>query len=176
MPAFFIFKNIINCLTKIKNNITILKNGESNMEMIGNFVFDYGNDVYVDQDGILLNINLDSNSTAYEVDFESKLLEDGNWLRKIIKVKTFPELIKEIEKFLNTEEYIEWKRKAVGWPEAPKQISENEIKEMMVKSDKAELKFLQKETVKLKDEIKELEKRVDILEDSVEDLESWRHS
>ena len=54
--------------------------------------------------------------------------------------------------------------------------AEDKIKELIQKSNSAELKYLQNETSYLKDKTKELEKRIEVVENSVEDLEAWRHS
>lgn len=148
------------------------------IEMIDNFVFDYENDVYRDQDGIQLNIDFDVG--FYHITFEPTHLEGAvnateDCLFKKIFAKTYEEVVSKIRDILRTEEYIEWKRKICGWKE-PTLPSEDKIKELIQKSDSAELKYLQNETSYLKDKTKELEKRIEVVENSVEDLEAWRHS
>ena len=148
------------------------------IEMIDNFVFDYENDVYKDQDGIQLNIDFDVG--FYNIMFEPTPLEGAvnateDCLFKKIFAKTYEEVVSKIRDILRTEEYIEWKRKICGWKE-PITPSEEKIKELIQKSDSAELKYLQNETSYLKDKTKELEKRIEVVENSVEDLEAWRHS
>ena len=141
------------------------------IEMIDNFVFDYEDDTYRDQDGIQLSIDYDVG--IYHIKFESNTAE--NCLFKKIAAKTYEEAILKIRDVLRTEEYAEWKRKMCSWKE-PTTPSEDKIKELIRKSDSAELKYLQNETSYLKDKTKELEKRIEIVENSVEDLEIWRHS
>jgi hypothetical protein len=148
------------------------------IEMIDNFVFDYEDDTYRDQDGIQLSIDYDIG--VYHIRFESttskgckNAIEDC--LFKKIVAKTYEEAVLKIRDILRTEEYAEWKRKICGWKE-PTTPSEDKIKELIRKSDSAELKYLQNETSYLKDKTKELEKRIEIVENSVEDLENWRHS
>lgn len=148
------------------------------IEMIDNFVFDYEDDVYRDQDGIQLNIDFDVG--LYNIKFEPIPLEGAvnateDCLFKKIFAKTYEEVVSKIRDILRTEEYIEWKRKICGWKE-PTMPSEEKIKELIQKSDSAELKYLQNETSYLKDKTKELEKRIEVVENSVEDLEAWRHS
>ena len=148
------------------------------IEMIDNFVFDYENDVYRDQDGIQLNIDFDVG--FYHITFEPTPLEGAvnateDCLFKKIFAKTYEEVVSKIRDILRTEEYIEWKRKICGWKE-PIMPSEDKIKELIQKSDSAELKYLQNETSYLKDKTKELEKRIEVVENSVEDLEKWRRS
>ena len=148
------------------------------IEMIDNFVFDYENDVYRDQDGIQLNIDFDVG--LYHIKFEPTPLEGAvsateDCLVKKIFAKTYEEVVSKIRDILRTEEYIEWKRKICGWKE-PTIPSEETIKELIQKSDSAELKYLQNETSYLKDKTKELEKRIEVVENSVEDLEKWRRS
>jgi hypothetical protein len=141
------------------------------IEMIDNFVFDYEDDTYRDQDGIQLSIDYDVG--IYHIKFEFNTA--GNCLFKKIVAKTYEEAVLKIRDILRTEEYAEWKRKICGWKE-PTAPSEDKIKELIRKSDSAELKYLQNETSYLKDKTKELEKRIEIVENSVEDLENWRHS
>jgi len=141
------------------------------IEMIDNFVFDYEDDTYRDQDGIQLSIDYDVG--IYHIKFEFNTAE--NCLFKKIVAKTYEEAVLKIRDILRTEEYAEWKRKMCGWKE-PSTPSEDKIKELIRKSDSAELKYLQNETSYLKDKTKELEKRIEIVENSVEDLENWRHS
>lgn len=148
------------------------------IEMIDNFVFDYENDVYRDQDGIQLNIDFDVG--FYHITFEPTPLEGAvnvteDCLFKKIFAKTYEEVVSKIRDILRTEEYVEWKRKICGWKE-PTIPSEDKIKELIQKSDSAELKYLQNETSYLKDKTKELEKRIEVVENSVEDLEKWRRS
>lgn len=148
------------------------------IEMIDNFVFDYENDVYRDQDGIQLNIDFDVG--FYNIKFEPTPSEGCNnatedCLFKKISAKNYEEVVLKIKDILRTEEYVEWKRKACGWKE-PTIPSEDKIKELIQKSNSAELKYLQNETSYLKDKTKELEKRIEVVENSVEDLEKWRHS
>ena len=148
------------------------------IEMIDNFVFDYENDVYRDQDGIQLNIDFDVG--LYYIKFEPTPLEGSinateDCLFKKIFAKTYEEVVSKIRDILRTEEYVEWKRKICGWKE-PTMPSEEKIKELIQKSDSAELKYLQNETSYLKDKTKELEKRIEVVENSVEDLEKWRRS
>lgn len=141
------------------------------IEMIDNFVFDYEDDVYRDQDGIQLNIDFDVG--FYHIKFEPTPLEGAvnateDCLFKKIFAKTYEEVVSKIRSILRTEEYVEWKRKACGWKE-PTIPSEDKIKELIEKSNNAELKYLRNKT-------NELEERVVVLEDSVEDLQKWRHS
>ena len=101
------------------------------IEMIDNFVFDYENDVYRDQDGIQLNIDFDVG--LYHIKFEPNPLEGSinateDCLFKKIFAKTYEEVVSKIRDILRTEEYVEWKRKACGWKE-PTIPSEDKIKE-----------------------------------------------
>ena len=148
------------------------------IEMIDNFVFDYENDIYRDQDGIQLNIDFDAG--FYNIRFEPTASEGctnatEDCLIKKIFVKTYENVVLKIRDILKTEEYAEWKRKVCGWKE-PTTPSEDKIKDLIQKSNSAELKYLQNETSYLKDKTKELEKRIEVVENSVEDLEKWRHS
>ena len=148
------------------------------IEMIDNFVFDYENDVYKDQDGIQLNIDFDVG--FYNIMFEPTPLEGAvnateDCLFKKIFAKTYEEVVSKIRDILRTEEYIEWKRKICGGKE-PTMPSEEKIKELIQKSDSAKLKYLQSETSDLKMRTKELEIRIEVVETSVEDLGAWRHS
>ena len=90
------------------------------IEMIDNFVFDYENDIYRDQDGIQLNIDFDVG--FYHITFEPTPLEGAvnateDCLFKKIFAKTYEEVVLKIRDILRTEEYVEWKRKACGWKE-----------------------------------------------------------
>ena len=148
------------------------------IEMIDNFVFDYENDTYKDQDGIQLNIDFDVG--YYNIKFEPTTSEGcvnatEDCLIKKTFAKTYEEVVLKIRDILRTEEYAEWKRKVCGWKE-PTTPSEDKIKELIQKSNSAELKYLQNETSYLKDKTKELEKRIEVVENTVEDLEKWRHS
>lgn len=148
------------------------------IEMIDNFVFDYENDIYRDQDGIQLNIDFDAG--FYNIRFEPTASEGctnatEDCLIKKIFVKTYENVVLKIRDILRTKEYAEWKRKVCGWKE-PTTPSEDKIKDLIQKSNSAELKYLQNETSYLKDKTKELEKRIEVVENSVEDLEKWRHS
>ena len=101
------------------------------IEMIDNFVFDYENDTYKDQDGIQLNIDFDVG--FYNIKFEPTPSEGCNnatedCLFKKISAKNYEEVVLKIRDILRTEEYVEWKRKACGWKE-PTIPSEDKIKD-----------------------------------------------
>ena len=78
-------------------------------------------------------------------------------------------LTNDIIKFLNSSEYMMWKKKACNIPDFPAELSKEQIKELIDKSNSIEIKYLENKT-------NVLEKRVEILEDSVEDLQNWRHN
>ena len=79
------------------------------IEMIDNFVFDYENDTYKDQDGIQLNIDFDVG--FYNIKFEPTPSEGCNnatedCLFKKISAKNYEEVVLKIRDILRTEEYV----------------------------------------------------------------------
>jgi hypothetical protein len=92
-----------------------------------------------------------------------------------IHTKNYETVVEKIKEFLMTKEYASWRIKQMGWKEAPKIPDAEKFKELLDKSNKAELKYLQNKTEKLEEKTDKLEERITILEDSVEDIQKWRH-
>jgi hypothetical protein len=148
------------------------------VEMINNFSYNYETDRFEDGQGVALDI-VNFEDDLYNVCI-FKLSEDGkassdDILEVKIHTKNYETVVEKIKEFLMTKEYASWRIKQMGWKEAPKIPDAEKFKELLDKSNKAELKYLQNKTEKLEEKTDKLEERITILEDSVEDIQKWRH-
>lgn len=124
--------------------------------MIGDFKFDLEEDLYKRKDGLKMLLK-EEKQNLYSACF---FYTSDNQFNLLIYADDWDDFHDKLEYKLKTEE--------IDLPKLPIPTKEK-IKELMNKSNEAEVNFLEKRVSKLED-------RVQILEDSVEDLENWRHN
>ena len=143
------------------------------IEMINDFSFNYDRDRFEDKNNMVLDIDYcdDGNYCLSMFHWCGEGTEPSvdDILEKKFDAKNYNDAVEKIKQFLLTEEYTNWRIKQLGWPDAPETPNDEKVKELIEKSNNAELKYLRNKT-------DELEERVVVLEDSVEDLQKWRHS
>lgn len=143
------------------------------IEMINDFSFNYDRDRFEDKNNMVLDIDYGDDGnyclSMFHCCGEGTEPSTDDILEKKFSAKNYNDAVEKIKEFLLTEEYIKWRIKQLGWPDVPETPNDEKVKELVEKSNNAELKYLRNKT-------NELEERVVVLEDSVEDLQKWRHS